>query len=324
MTVVPWELVAVRAVHYSACLLLFGMAGFDCLVASPLARQNRSAALGGPYDILRLSRRGGWAIGTLLMAALASGAAWLVMVAGQMAEMPPLQAWREGAVRIVWEQTRIGCVWQLRAACLAAAFVAAALLAAVRPPSRWRGAAAWLLLVSSGGMSAGLAWAGHGLDGEGTTGICHGIADVLHLLLSGLWPAGLLPFAIALRRLRRSPRAGPLAAATIRRFSALSLVSVTALTGTGLVNSWVLVGSVGALVHTRYGQLLAIKVGLFIVMVGFGAVNLLVLKPRVTNSDAYRQSPLRWLQLNVTSEFFLGTLIVLIVALLGMLAPATA
>jgi len=210
-------------------------------------------------------------------------------------------------------------------ASLAAAFLAAAMLALVRPPSRWRAAGAWLLLVSTGGMTAGLAWAGHGLVGEATTGICHAIADVLHLLACGLWPAGLLPFAITLRRLRRSPLAGAgaLTAATVRRFSAISLISVAALSMTGFVSSWVLVGSVGALYHTRYGQTLALKLGLFALMVGFGAINLLILKSRITRDPVDRQrSPLRWLQFNVTSELFLGTLIVLIVALLGMLAPA--
>jgi putative copper export protein len=322
---VPWALVAVRAVHYSTCLLLFGVAGFDRLVASPVARRNRSAAPAGPLDSLRLSRRGGWAILALLILTLASGAAWLVLVAGEMAEMTPLQAWQEGAVGIVWHQTRIGGAWQFRTACLAAAFAAAALLAGVRPPSRWRGAAAWLLLVSTGGMTAGLAWAGHGLTGEGTTGTCHAIADVLHLLVSGLWPMGLLPFAIVLRRLRGSALSGAsaLTAAVVRRFSALSLFSVAALTLTGFVNSWALVGSVGALFNTRYGQTLAVKLGLFIVIVGFGAVNLLVLKPRVSRDSGDRQgAPLRWLQFNITGELFLGTLIVLVVALLGMLAPA--
>ena len=319
---VPWALVAVRAVHYSTCLLLFGLAGFDRLVASPVARRNRPL---GPSDSLGMSRCGGWAVLVLLVAALASGVAWLVLVAGEMAEVPPLQAWNEGTVLKAWDQTRIGAAWQFRTACLAAAFAAAALLALVRPPSRIRGAAAWLLLVSTAAMIAGLAWAGHGLAGQAATGIFHGIADVLHLLISGLWPAGLLPFAITLRRLRRSalPGAAALTAATVRRFSAFSLISVSALSLTGLVNSWVLLGSVGALFHTRYGQTLAVKLALFLVMVGFGAVNLLILKPHIARDLSDRQqAPLRWLRFNITSELFLGTLIVLIVALLGMLAPA--
>jgi len=324
MMPVPWMLVAVRAVHYCACLLLFGLAAFDCLVAAPAARRNGGRAPSASSVSLRLSRRGGWGGPALLMVALASGVAWLVLVAGEMAEMPPLQAWHEGAVRVVWEQTRIGRAWQLRSACLAAACAAAAVLALERPASRWRSAAAWLLFVSTAGLTAGLAWAGHGLAGEGRIGTCHSIADVLHLLVSGLWPAALLPFAMTLRRLRKSPLpdAGSIAAAVVRRFSAMSLISVTALSVTGFVNSWVLVGSVGALFHTRYGQTLAVKLGIFVVMIGFGAVNLLVLKPRIARGER-KSGPLRWLQFNVTSELFLGTLIVLIVALLGMLAPMT-
>jgi putative copper resistance protein D len=325
MMPVPWALVAVRAVHFAACLLVFGLAGYDRLVASPVARRDRGAAPSEGLDRLAMSRRSAWVILALLAVVLASGAAWLVLVAGQMAEMPPLQAFREGALRVVWEQTRVGRAWQLRAACWGAAFAAAAVLAVIPLSPRWRGAMVWLLLIFTGGMTGGLAWGGHGLVGEGTTGICHSVADVLHLVVSGIWPVGLLPFAISLRRLGKHPLPGGSAvtAALVRRFSAVSLISVAALTVTGFVNSWVLVGTVGALFHTRYGQTLVVKLGLFILMFGFGAINLLVLKPRIGAGPLDRhETALRRLRFSIAGELFLGTLIVLIVALLGMLAPA--
>jgi putative copper export protein len=143
--------------------------------------------------------------------------------------------------------------------------------------------------------------------------------------VSGLWPAGLLPLAVALRRVRKSPLpdAGAVTAAVVRRFSAISLFSVAALSATGLMNCWVLLGSTGALFHTRYGQTLAVKLALFIAMVVFGAVNLLVLRPRIAAAPRDGQAaPLHWLRFNITTELLLGTVIVVIVALLGMLAPA--
>jgi putative copper resistance protein D len=56
-------------------------------------------------------------------------------------------------------------------------------------------------------------------------------------------------------------------------------VAVMALTG--LLNSIFMVGSFRALLTSAYGQLLISKVILFFVMVGFGARNLFLLKPRL-------------------------------------------
>jgi putative copper resistance protein D len=50
---------------------------------------------------------------------------------------------------------------------------------------------------------------------------------------------------------------------------------------TGLLNSIFMVGSFRALLTSAYGQLLISKVILFFVMVGFGAWNLFLLKPRL-------------------------------------------
>ena len=49
----------------------------------------------------------------------------------------------------------------------------------------------------------------------------------------------------------------------LRRFSALSLGCVSVLVVSGLSNSWLLVGSIGALFTTPYGLLLLFKLTLF-------------------------------------------------------------
>jgi len=67
----------------------------------------------------------------------------------------------------------------------------------------------------------------------------------------------------------------------VRRFSASSLVAVAVMALTGLLNSIFMVGSFRALLTSAYGQLLISKVILFFVMVGFGAWNLFLLKPRL-------------------------------------------
>src|SRR5262249_56858630 len=65
------------------------------------------------------------------------------------------------------------------------------------------------------------------------------------------------------------------------RFSTLGLISVGLLIATGIVNGWILAGSVPALIGTGYGRLLLAKVALFFAMVAVAAVNRLRLTPRL-------------------------------------------
>ena len=106
----------------------------------------------------------------------------------------------------------------------------------------------------------------------------------MHLLAAGCWPVGLVPFAIMLYKFKRSVEQSVVFELTAR-FSAMSLICVSFLTATGLVNTWVLLGSVSNLWQTVYGRVLLVKIFVFCVMVGIGAVNLLRLKPRLAAGD---------------------------------------
>jgi len=106
----------------------------------------------------------------------------------------------------------------------------------------------------------------------------------------------------------------------------MSLIAVPILAATGMVNSFFLVGSFSAFTGTPYGRLLLIKLSLFLAMLFLGAWNLLFLKPKIAPpaaqdaTDAIQAA--RSLQQSVLLELFLGTLIVLVVALLGITEPA--
>jgi putative copper resistance protein D len=143
-------------------------------------------------------------------------------------------------------------------------------------------------------------------------------ADVCHLLAASLWPAGLLPFALLLRR---TLKAGALPAAYVvaRRFSAMSLITVVVLAGSGAVNAYFLVGSFHALVATDYGRLLILKLALFAAAATLGAWNLLVHEPKIETVPGAPASMAR----KVWIEAALGTLIVLVVAILGTLPPGS-
>jgi putative copper resistance protein D len=284
-----------------------------------------------------------------LLVALVSGIGWLWVVAGNIGDVTPVEAWRTGVVTTVLNQTHFGNAWRLRSIFWLIAAIASALMFLQKGSSV---ITAWICLSAAAAQLAGLAWAGHGLDGDGNAAIFHVIADATHLLVGGVWPFGLAPFAVALFRLQRkhSPlsRAGDLpfqspgilakgglaassalitsqtywadAAALTRRFSAVALICVTLLTLSGLVNSWFMLPSVSSLWTSGYGRLLSLKIGIFVPMIIFAAVNRISLKPRLAKgSDPVATTAS--LRRNVIIEFLLGTLIILIVAVLGLLMP---
>lgn len=103
-----------------------------------------------------------------------------------------------------------------------------------------------------------------------STGIQAGLAmpvDVLHLLAVAAWLGGLATLLVALYRTPSVEEAA------VRRFSRLAFTSVVVLAATGLYQSWRQVGSWSALTGTSYGQLLLVKVGLVVVLVGVAYIS---------------------------------------------------
>ena len=291
-------LAAVRAVHFGSCLLIGGVWAFDRVGAVTADRRWRRPAVG------------------LLLAAtpvaLASGAAWFVLVAAEMSGAGVGGAMHAAVLHTVWSRTEFGRAWQVHALAWLVGAAAAGVWAAA-------GLGRWVALTSAAVLVGGLAWAGHG--GTGPAPVWHRSADVIHLLASAVWPAGLLPFVLVLRSVGRSADPGRWAEAfrLTRRFSAASLTAVGLLTATGLVASWCLVGSVGGLFTTAYGRVLLIKLALFAGMVSLGAANLLVLKPRLSTGG---EPTARRLGRAVAAEVVLGVGVVAVVGLLGLLEPA--
>jgi copper transport protein len=110
-------------------------------------------------------------------------------------------------------------------------------------------------------------------------------------------------------------------------FSRLALASVAALGLTGLYSGLANIASLEALVGTTYGITLVLKVGLFGVLFGLGALNLLAITPRLQERLAQtppggRNNPdgARWLALSVRTEMLVG---LLLLAAVGVLAGST-
>jgi copper resistance protein D len=309
-------LVATRAVHFGACLLFFGILAFDRFVAASILAGVKIEAA----NYWKTRRR--WVICALLPVILLSGIAWFASVAATMSALPLRQAVQPGILETVWNQTEFGTIWKLRLiVCLVAVAAAGFFCSHLRP--RLQRTLVWIQLVLGSLLLGSLAWAGHGVEGPSW----HLLADVLHLLVAGLWPTGLLPLTLFLHQLRcgSEPERWSWIAVLVRRFSALSLAAVALLAVTGFVNSWVLVGSLSNLGGQIYGRWLIAKICLFCFAVVIGAVNLLRLKPRLLAGNPpppEAEVVAAQLQFNVQMELTLGTGMVVIVAILGILPPA--
>jgi putative copper resistance protein D len=150
-------------------------------------------------------------------------------------------------------------------------------------------------------------------------------ADATHLIATGLWGGGLLAlFWVLYRGTKKLTLPLSWAAETVRRFSRLALGSVAVLLLTGLYQSWIQVGDLKTLFGTDYGRVLALKLVVFIAMLGFGAFNFFSTGPRLlraaqqnTNELSLARKALSW----IGAESFLALLVFFVTGLLTVLPP---
>ncbi|HUA65520.1 MAG TPA: CopD family protein [Alphaproteobacteria bacterium] len=304
------SLILTRAVHFGACLLFFGTLVFDRYAAARLARQQNAITDYWKTCLSVIS----W---ILLPIILVSGVAWFALVAMAMSGQP-LNA---DILKIVWAQTQFGSVTKIRLLFL---FVAAVLACFQKSLPSVQQLATWVQVLATGCLLGSLAWAGHGQEDSRW----HLPADVIHLLAAGVWPAGLLPLWLLLRKARRiaQPQDWPSMALLVSRFSAISVITVLLLALSGSVNALYLVGTFPNLIEQPYGRWLLAKIIFFCIALAVAAMNLLRLKPRLM---AERLAPEKataiaaQLQSNVQFELVLGSGIVAVVAILGILPPAS-
>jgi putative copper resistance protein D len=303
-------LIWVRAIHFGATMMVTGGVFFLAFIAEPAFRAAKGAGIAAAVRArLALMAWIGLAVTVL------SGAVWLVLQAERMSEHSLAEVFSQGIVWTVLSETDFGSAWMVRLGL-------AGLLAAILPSLGWQPARAAAVLVSAA-LIGTLAWAGHAAAGSDVEGAIHLAADILHLVAAAAWVGALIPLALLLRAAHLEQTAAPVARVAVLRFSSLGIASVGTLAVTGLINTWMLVGSIEALVETEYGNLLVAKVALFLVMLSFGAINRLWLTPRVAHASkaAIAEPALRQIERNSLIEAGLGAIIIIIVALLGILPP---
>lgn len=289
-------IVLARAVHFAASALAVGTVSFLALVAEP------AFGTGGGKVLGALRRRCDLMIWTALGIAVLSGAAWLALLAADIYGAPVIAVSLHGGLWQVLIGTRFGTMWLARLGLAAA-------LAALLP---WPGLR-WLHLALAGSFMALLALVGHAGATPGPAGAFDIVFDAVHLLAAAAWLGGLPGLALLLASVRQ-PKA--LAARAAARFSALGIASVGALLLTGIINSWNLLSGPADLITTAYGRLLALKIGLFALMLAIAAVNRFHLTPLLAGLQARRA-----LSRNSLAETGLGLGVLLLVGALGTMQP---
>ena len=100
------------------------------------------------------------------------------------------------------------------------------------------------------------------------------IADFVHNIVASIWVGGLLYMAYTL--LPSSRAEAPIALIAIPRFSSMIVVCLAIASITGTLMLFAIESNTATLLKSTYGMLLAIKLGIVGVMVGFGAYNQLL------------------------------------------------
>jgi len=305
------SLVVVRGIHFAATALVTGTLVFRSAVAEPALISENTTASVVRSQMLQTA----WI--SLAIAAI-SGVIWLQWEAVSMSGLPFGEAMTWRVLSTVLSETQFGLVSEIR-------FVLAIILAACLTLDRVM-PLRWLALCSTLGLMAAIAWTGHAGATLGEMGTLHLIFDVLHLLAAAAWVGGVFPLTLLLASARRHQTMEwtSLTWDCVLRFSTLGLITVGTLLVTGAVNAWMLVGSVRALLFTKYGQLLTFKLTVFCLMLTLAAVNRFCLTPQLAppTDDKTHLDALRQLKRNSATEFAFGFAIFGIVGLLGTMHPA--
>ena len=296
----PWARWLCQGTQTGAAVLLAG--------ATALRLLARDTGVVQPSGWCRLAWTS-W--GVLLGAALLQ----LGLTAADMSGLPLARACSGPVLASVLASTLFGAVWKVRLGLLAALLIIGA-----TPREGGRTWVTAILEVAAPLLTTALlttlVWSGHAQASDKRAWLLP--VDALHAVAAGVWPGGLLPFALLLARAHRDSRLVPSALKVARRFSCLSVAAVSILAISGLLNTLGLVGTLSALWSGVYGRLILCKVTLLAGMVGLGAVNRRMIRHDGPGSAA---QTLRMLWRNVTWETVLAVAVLLATAALALSAP---
>ncbi|MGX6571236.1 copper homeostasis membrane protein CopD [Cupriavidus necator] len=301
-----WATVAVRFALYFDLTTLFGLPLFGLYA---LRRDELSSRLGARFATICMALA---ALGVVLslaniaiMAKGMTGASSYGELQGHVFEM-------------IVTGTDFGAAW-------AARLVALLLCVVVALFARRRPALQFGVLTAAGGIALStLAWGGHGAMDDGVRRYIHLTSDIAHLMAAGAWVGALLAFVL-LARASATPAKVALLSRTSNGFAQVGTIVVVTLTLTGAVNYWLIIGpELPDLSLTSYGGLLVFKLALFGSMLALAAANRFRLSPQLEQAmrSGNHAVAVRTLRRSLMFETSAATLILALVATLGILSPA--
>jgi copper resistance protein D len=318
-------LVLSRLLHYAATTTLFGASLFLHYAATTTLF---GASLFPLYVYADAEPEGAgfWRRKLLLLTAvlaLVSGLFWFAFSAASMTGSLSDLADAETLWAVVHD-TGFGVIWTGRVILAAITII---VLMAVRPLPTTTVRQNVAIPILAAMLLASLAGIGHTQVEERWASLVHMLSDAAHLLAAGAWLGGLVPLAYILAHHTRTSRELLPIDPVLLRFSGMGYAAVATLVGTGLINSWFLIGSVSNLLTTPYGETLLAKLALFAGMLALAVANRFWLVPRMRGVRSIPCSgksdmPLRRLRNHVLGEQLLEAMILAIVSFLGTMPPA--
>lgn len=324
----------VRWLMYLAMMTLFGGFAFRLLVLKPSLEKARDLsdeerALGLRQGENRFIRLTWLSLALLAVAALAS----LILQTSAVLDVNITQAFAPSRLHQVLTETSYGSPWLLQIAVVHALFVVVFHIARRRRGQNTLNARSALLWIGLGlcavlFLTPSLTGHARAAAKEYRFAI---FSDWLHLVAVGIWVGGLFHLALTMPKTiahLRGSRRLCVFSRVIPLFSRLAIVSSILIALTGIYNSWIHVDSFSALWSTPYGQVLSVKIILFLPMLALGGFNTFVLRRRAERfadeevSGGEHQRTDRSFSRSVRVEAAIGIAVLLLAAILAFLPPA--
>ena len=285
-----------RALHVAGMLALFGT-----LVCVHLTPRH------GLSGVAQWGRR--WLRVALILSIVTFGLG-VGVLAAQVGALESQAPWREAALRVLGE-SRFGAVWLTRQALLLSACLLLMIsLAAIGPT---------LALAAAGAALAITPLSSHSAAVEPATPLL--VAHAAHLLAAGAWWGALPALAALLAGRARGVIEPDAALGAFARFSALALPLMAAIVLSGALLAVTHVEHWPALLGTRYGALLLVKIGLLTLVLSMAARLRWHMLPALQAAEAdprLGRSCIRW----IAAEWLVAGAIVLVAAQLASTVPA--
>lgn len=331
-----WTQSAVRWLMYLAMMTLFGGFAFRLLVfvrslrqAQNLSEEERSTAFRNGED--RFVRLTWLSLALFAATALAS----LILQTSTVLDATIPQALEPSRLLQVLTETSFGLPWVLQMAAILSLCVITFFVArqgrtgeSEQKTETALSTLSWIGLAVSALVFLPSSLTGHARAAASEYRFAI-VSDWLHLIGVGAWVGGLFHMALMVpKSIAHFGSVGRLSVLSrvIPRFSRVAVPATILIVLTGIYNSWIHMDRFSALWTTPYGQVLSLKIILFLPMLVLGGINTFVLGPRAEHVVAQETDKHRTVDRSfyhsIRVEAAIGMAVLLLAAILVFLPPA--